>query len=155
MLLIASWIYLLAVAWGYGKWLINQRCTNQLAACHILRLAIGLLSLAALLMVTATIAPLNCYVGLAISFPGFLYTVFNFKQLLLQNQLRILAFCSLALTVTILCKASDTDFYDTALYHQQYVNWLTQYGFVKGLALIYFRFAWPSSVFALAAPFNT
>lgn len=44
--------------------------------------------------------------------------------------------------------------YDTGLYHYQLVRWLSEYGTVPGLALIHFRFAFTSSWFALAAPFD-
>jgi hypothetical protein len=44
--------------------------------------------------------------------------------------------------------------YDTGLYHYQLVRWLTEYGTVRGLALLHFRFGFTSSWFALAAPFD-
>lgn len=44
--------------------------------------------------------------------------------------------------------------FDTGLYHYQLVRWLSQYGTVRGLALLHFRFGFTSSWFALAAPFD-
>lgn len=44
--------------------------------------------------------------------------------------------------------------FDTSLYHHQMIKWLSLYGSVPGLALIHKRFAFTSSWFATAAPFN-
>src|SRR5579871_702632 len=44
--------------------------------------------------------------------------------------------------------------YDTALYHYQFVRWLSQFGIVRGFALLQERFGTSSSWFALAAPFD-
>jgi hypothetical protein len=44
--------------------------------------------------------------------------------------------------------------YDTALYHYQFVHWLSQFGTVRGFALLQERFGTSSSWFALAAPFD-
>jgi hypothetical protein len=59
----------------------------------------------------------------------------------------VLGFAWHASTVTI-------DAYDTGLYHQQAVSWISQYGFVRGLAWLHFRLGFTSSWFALAAVFN-
>ena len=48
----------------------------------------------------------------------------------------------------------EVTFYDTALYHQQSVKWLSTYGLVRGIGLICFRFALVSSWFAAAGPLN-
>lgn len=44
--------------------------------------------------------------------------------------------------------------YDTGLYHQQAVQWLAEFGAVKGVALLHNRLGFVSSWFALAAPFD-
>jgi hypothetical protein len=44
--------------------------------------------------------------------------------------------------------------YDTALYHYQFVRWLSEFGTVRGFALLQERFGTSSSWFALAAPFD-
>ncbi len=46
------------------------------------------------------------------------------------------------------------DAYDTGLYHQQAISWLSHFGLVKGLTWLHFRLGWPSSWFALAAVLN-
>lgn len=43
---------------------------------------------------------------------------------------------------------------DTGLYHYSVIQWLSQFGAVPGLALLFNNFAFTSSWFALAAPFN-
>jgi hypothetical protein len=44
--------------------------------------------------------------------------------------------------------------YDSGLYHLQYIKWLSEIGIVPGMALIHWRLGISSSWFALAAPFN-
>jgi hypothetical protein len=44
--------------------------------------------------------------------------------------------------------------YDSGLYHVQYIKWLSEIGLVPGMGLIHWRFGISSSWFALAAPFN-
>jgi hypothetical protein len=44
--------------------------------------------------------------------------------------------------------------YDTGGYHFGIIKWLSRYGAVPGLALIYYGFGYTSSWFALAATFN-
>lgn len=46
------------------------------------------------------------------------------------------------------------DAYDTGLYHQQAISWLSHFGLVKGLVWLHFRLGWPSSWFALCAVLN-
>lgn len=48
----------------------------------------------------------------------------------------------------------QVDAYDTGLYHQQAISWLSLFGTVKGLAWLHFRLGWPSSWFALCAALN-
>jgi hypothetical protein len=44
--------------------------------------------------------------------------------------------------------------YDSGLYHLQYIKWLSEVGLVPGMGLIHWRLGISSSWFALAAPFN-
>lgn len=44
--------------------------------------------------------------------------------------------------------------YDSGLYHIQFIKWLSEYGLVPGITLIHWRLGIASSWFALAAPFN-
>ncbi|WP_426776324.1 LIC_10190 family membrane protein [Lusitaniella coriacea] len=44
--------------------------------------------------------------------------------------------------------------YDTGLYHFQVIQWLSQFGTVPGLALLFYTFGYPSSWLAFAAPLN-
>ncbi len=64
--------------------------------------------------------------------------------------------CSLALLLSLACASAvaEVDAYDTALYHQQAVSWLSHFGVVKGLAWLHFRLGWSSSWFALGATLN-
>jgi len=64
--------------------------------------------------------------------------------------------CSIALLLSLACACAlaEVDAYDTALYHQQAVSWLSHFGVVKGLAWLHFRLGWSSSWFALGAALN-
>lgn len=64
--------------------------------------------------------------------------------------------CSAAVLVALACHAATVgvDAYDTALYHQQAVSWLSHFGVVKGLAWLHFRLGSSSSWFALGAALN-
>src|SRR5271169_4276319 len=66
------------------------------------------------------------------------------------------AVCCGALLLSLACSSAvvEVDAYDTALYHQQAVSWLSQFGVVKGLAWLHFRLGWSSSWFALGAALN-
>ena len=44
--------------------------------------------------------------------------------------------------------------YDTALYHAQFIRWIEEYGVVKGLALLHFRFGYNSAAYPLCALFS-
>lgn len=44
--------------------------------------------------------------------------------------------------------------YDTDLYHAQSIRWIEEYGIVKGLGNLHFRFAYNSSLFAVSALFS-
>ncbi|NJO94614.1 MAG: hypothetical protein HC820_10320 [Hydrococcus sp. RM1_1_31] len=62
-------------------------------------------------------------------------------------------FLALALAIAAL-SAQPVTWIDTGLYHYGAIHWLGEYGAVPGVALIHDRFAFTSSWFALAAPFD-
>jgi hypothetical protein len=62
----------------------------------------------------------------------------------------------LATAAALAITATSTDAVeDTGLYHHQTIEWLSQYGSVKGLALLHDRFGYAVSWFALIAPLQT
>ena len=50
--------------------------------------------------------------------------------------------------------ATMPEVYDTALYHNQAIQWIEESGVVKGLGNLHNRLAYNSSFFALQALFN-
>ena len=50
--------------------------------------------------------------------------------------------------------SSPVRLYDTALYHQPAIEWMSSQGLVPGLALVHFRFGFTSSWLALTSVFN-
>jgi hypothetical protein len=55
---------------------------------------------------------------------------------------------------TALNSTRTVEAYDTGLYHYQFVRWLSQYGTVRGFAVLEERFGFTCSWFAVAAPFD-
>jgi hypothetical protein len=65
----------------------------------------------------------------------------------------LLGFCALLIGVSFVSTQIVT-WYDTGGYHFGIVKWLSRYGSVPGLTLIYYGFGYTSAWFAMAAPFN-
>lgn len=61
-------------------------------------------------------------------------------------------FIAAAMTYTA---SSPVRLYDTALYHQPAIEWMSAEGLTPGLALLHFRFGFSSSWLALTSLFNT
>jgi hypothetical protein len=60
---------------------------------------------------------------------------------------------AISLGVAVYCSQVIV-WYDSGLYHLQFIKWLSDVGIVPGMALIHWRLGIASSWFALAAPFN-
>lgn len=60
---------------------------------------------------------------------------------------------AIALGVAVYCSQVIV-WYDSGLYHIQFIKWLSNFGLVPGLALIHWRLGIASSWFAIAAPLN-
>lgn len=61
--------------------------------------------------------------------------------------------CAIALGTAAYCSQVIV-WYDSGLYHIQFIKWLSEFGIVPGLSLIHWRLGIASSWYALAAPFN-
>jgi hypothetical protein len=76
------------------------------------------------------------------------------KQLAKTTDVRIsLGITAVGLGVAAYCSQVIV-WYDSGLYHLQYIKWLSDIGVVPGMALIHWRLGISSSWFALAATFN-
>lgn len=141
---LAIWLLVLAAGWGYGKLVV----ASEFEVC---RTYSGILLIAGLLLALALFHSLQWWLGALVLLPGLVLAfrdraVVKFRVIAVSTVLMV----PLALWIT----SREVSFYDTALYHQQAVKWLSEYGLVRGIALIGFRFALVSSWFAAAAPMN-
>jgi hypothetical protein len=145
---LAVWMVALPAAAGYGR-LIVPRSERDTVESETARAYAGLLVLSAILLVIAFFANLTAWWGVIAVIPGIALS-------LRGRSLKSLPFslCAIYSCVALFVSLREVNFYDTALYHQQAVKWLAEHGLVRGLALVYFRFGWTSSWFALAAPLN-
>ena len=126
----------------------------------ILSVWLGLVVFAQMLLAVSLFTPLTplCGAALAVVLCGLalLSRGVRAEILLLKRLLRPrLLLGLLALTAGVASFASQpVKYFDTGLYHFQNVKWLAEHGTVPGLALGHIRFAFASSWFALAAPFD-
>src|ERR1019366_3156353 len=156
-MLVTTLIWILAVSAGYGYAQLfsgqrNGAVVRRPAEVLVSEIYGGLLFISALLLAISLQHRLAWWVGLLAITPGL-------AILLRSEAIRywmtrgkwLLAPLPLALFVS----TRDVSFYDTALYHQQAVKWLSTFGLVPGLALLHFRLGFTSSWFAFAAPMNS
>ena len=64
------------------------------------------------------------------------------------------SFMLLALAGVLLWDNMTPQHYDTYLYHAQFIHWIEDYGVVKGLANLHFRFAYNSAIMSPQALFS-
>ncbi len=122
---------------------------------------LGLLALSILLLGLSLIGALTAakFAGLAV---GAVAASLAHRETRLEARsiLKSMRSSALRLPVAILVVAlalyatREASYYDTALYHYQYMKWLSEYGLVPGLGLIHFRFGFITSWFAIPAVFE-
>jgi hypothetical protein len=158
---LALWIFVLCAAWGYGS-LVSGRRLGLLGSAPYIEAAasdtyLGLLSISAVLLVLSFAVPLTWWIGLLILTPGIAVSVRHALRAgpFAIARWRFVAAVLLLVLIAAFCAGQEVTLYDTALYHQQAANWLSSFGLVRGLALLYFRFGFLSSWFAFAAPVNS
>jgi hypothetical protein len=116
---------------------------------------LGLSMISALLFTIALVSPLTWWVGLLVLAVGMgLLALSSFQGLRMPSAKWLLRCLLLLLPLALFVSTRDITFYDTGLYHQQAIKWLSNFGLVRGLALLHFRFGLTSSWFAIAAPIN-
>jgi hypothetical protein len=123
----------------------------------ILSIWLGLLAVGCVFLALALVIPLSPWCALL---PLAAAALLLSREPLRSSVLRpIPSPLAIACVLTILGLAYHgstvlVDAYDTGLYHQQAISWLSHFGLVKGLTWLHFRLGWPSSWFALAAVLN-
>lgn len=151
-------------AWGYGNLCfaggVRGRAWTLTPDAVGVRIYFGLLVLAVAPYLAALLTNVSWWVGLLAVIPGFLLGVRDLMQSRPNAGRRESNFLPWPIavgTVTILAlflSTREVNFFDTGLYHQQAVKWLSEYGLVRGIALLHFRLGWTSSWFAWAAVLN-
>lgn len=133
---------------------LNRRSDRFLASTWI-----GLVLLATLLMTAALVVPLTPGVGLLVAATA---TSAALSRSAVRQEikawLRTGSLWGLWLTAVSaggILGIRPVVLHDTGLYHYQTIRWLSEYGTVRGLALIHERFGFASSYFALHAPLDS
>ncbi len=159
------WVIVATTAWVYGNLCLAPRGDFPNASSFSpedagLKIYFGLLLISSAMMGAALVATLSWWFGLLLMAPGILLGVRHLSSAKFRNGVaspgpRLWKLAVGALVVLALFVSSrEVNFYDTGLYHQQAVKWLSRYGLVPGLALLHVRLGWTSSWFAGAAALN-
>jgi hypothetical protein len=148
MITLAVWLIAFTTAAGYGRLLVPRNSQGDSVESEFTRIYAGLLILSTILLAAALFTNLTPSVGLIAVLPGI---ILYWRR---RDSKNLRYYYGLFALVALFVSLREINFYDTALYHQQAVKWLAQYGLVRGVALVYFRFGFVSSWFALAAPLD-
>jgi hypothetical protein len=161
---LASWILLLAVGAVIGTAILFVfKCSlvfSHVGDRVIVATWLGLLTMAAALLALSVITPLTPSVSFGLlailtAVALSMHSVRRDLRLLLSYLSRPVIFGLAILGMSAALNSTRTvEAYDTGLYHYQFVRWLSQYGTVRGFAVLEERFGFTSSWFALAAPFD-
>ena len=121
---------------------------------------LGLVVLANVFLAIALVIPLSPLIGLLVIglltglTLGFSPVRTNVVNILLQVSDRWLLIGALIAIGAASFTSKQVSWFDTGLYHFGAIRWIADYGAVPGIALLNNGFAFVSSWFALAAPFN-
>ncbi len=121
---------------------------------------VGIIILSIALLAVSIVLPLNSLIGAVV-----VLTLCALSLALAQTRSEVIAFiealsrqkiiCGLALALVIATiTTQEVTWWDSGLYHYSSIQWLNQFGTVKGLSLLYGNLGFTSAWFALAAPFN-
>jgi hypothetical protein len=156
--LLIAWCLIAVVSAACGqvilKWLGADLVFEDPGDRLVIEIWLGMGAAACLFLLTghfAPITPLPASLLLAAT-----YRVWKVKLTKRPKRGHLEVACYALVVVTLAFHASITrvDAYDTALYHQQAVAWLSRFGIVRGLAWFDCRLGFSSSWYALAAGLN-
>lgn len=155
------WVSLLIAAWGFGD-LLRTPLTSRdgFAAERVaLQIYLGLLLIACVLLVVALVSNVTVISGVLVAASGIALAIRRRRSTWrrparVAHWIPFLGGVAVVISLAMLASSSEITFYDTALYHQQAVKWMADFGLVPGLALLHVRLGWISSWFAGAAALN-
>src|SRR5215469_8206609 len=159
------WLIAGSAAWGYGlicfKLESGQHDLTPMAPESVAaKLYFGLLLVSFALLAIALVTNISWWLGLALAGPGIVIAVRRFRnahpRLAPGDPIfsKCLYFGSGLLILAFFVSTADVQFFDTGLYHQQMAKWLSDFGLVRGIALLLSNYGWTSSWFAAAATLN-
>lgn len=165
---VCAWVTLLAVCRVAGAGALAllagaRREGDRLAGLEgdrlMLSVWLGLFILAHILLTASLFVPLTpavgACVGAAVVAASLLSRAARAEAASLKSIPPRLLIGLLALALGVAAFASQpVTYYDTGLYHYGAIKWLSEYGAAPGVALVHSRFAFASTWFALAAPFD-
>lgn len=161
---VLSWIIILLPTYiiGYGVGhALNKRDQSKCWSTD-LYIAIGLCFLTVYAQVFSLFYKVGTLACLVLSIITLLFLLFDLKQGLMgtlkfrkdgMNGI-ILVLLFWGALATIYYTSLSPQHYDTALYHAQAIRWVEEYGVVKGLGNLHFRFAYNSAFIPLQALFS-
>jgi hypothetical protein len=140
-----------------GLWLASITGWPEHLNCRDERFAAaawaGLTASAALFLAAATFTPVKPAMVLVLFLPLAVRTVReSWRECILGG--RRLAVAAVLAAAVAFVQSGPERLYDAALYHNQTVRWIADYGIVPGLALIHYRLSFASSWFAAGALFD-
>lgn len=160
---IFAWTILIIACCSIGTALLNllrADCFERVGDRFIISVWLGVVVLAISLLTTSLVLPLSPSIGgiiiLSLILGSFLlqkaWNELFALRANLSSQL-ILTYFIAALGVAALTTQQVT-WIDTGLYHYGAIKWLSEFGAVPGLALVFSNLGFTSSWFAFAAPWN-
>ena len=162
MLYLATvWLMLAGGCAAVGLALLNMLKASSFAQREerlIAAIWLGLLLFANLLLGLSVALPLSPVVGAIVFFGlGGIALCQPATRIELRqwqpNRLWIVAISSLVTAIAAITSRQVT-WLDTGLYHYSVIQWLSQYGSVPGVALLFANFGFTSAWFAFSAPFD-
>jgi len=162
LFLVVAWSLLLMIFFQLGSTLLDftkSSCFEKIGDRFIVSVWLGIIIFSNILLALSIFYHLSLLVLLLVSIGlGLLSLILSrrFYILSLKPYLTpglVLGLLALLLSTSFVATQVVT-WYDTGHYHFGIIKWLSRYGSVPGVALIYYAFGYTSSWFALAAPFN-
>lgn len=161
---VLSWIIILLPTYiiGYGVVHALNRNGQSKTSSTDLYIAIGLCFLTVYAQVFSLFYKVGILACLVLGIISLLFLLYDLKQGLMKAlKLRkdginaiILVLLFWGTLATIYYTSLSPEHYDTALYHAQAIRWVEEYGVVKGLGNLHFRFAYNSAFIPLQALFS-
>ena len=161
---VLSWIIILLPTYiiGYGVVHALNRNGQSKTSSTDLYIAIGLCFLTVYAQVFSLFYKVGILACLVLGIITLLFLLYDLKQGLMKAlKLRkdginaiILVLLFWGTLATIYYTSLSPEHYDTALYHAQAIRWVEEYGVVKGLGNLHFRFAYNSAFIPLQALFS-